>query len=52
METGLNIATYYRVWFQGLREKKSTLDINDSFEHLMDALVGKSGSTPLWVIVD
>ena len=38
----MNIATYYRVWFPCIRKKKSTLDINDSSEHLMDALVGKS----------
>ncbi|KDN38440.1 hypothetical protein RSAG8_09534, partial [Rhizoctonia solani AG-8 WAC10335] len=37
--TGLNIATYYRTFFGGLREKKSTLDIAPSALHLSDILV-------------
>lgn len=47
----MNIATYYRVWFQGMRGKKSTLDINDSSEDLMDALVGKFQVALLQLIV-
>ncbi|KAF8599225.1 hypothetical protein BDV93DRAFT_526180 [Ceratobasidium sp. AG-I] len=45
-ETEMNLATYYRVWFQGIRGKKSTLDINDSSEELMDALV------VTWIIME
>ncbi|KAJ1310743.1 hypothetical protein OPQ81_009265 [Rhizoctonia solani] len=37
--TGLNIATYYRILFVGLRGKKSTLDIAPSALHLSDILV-------------
>ncbi|KAF8599226.1 hypothetical protein BDV93DRAFT_312486 [Ceratobasidium sp. AG-I] len=45
-ETDMNIATYYRVFFPCIRRKKSTLDINDSSEHLMDALV------VTWIIME
>ncbi|CAE6424586.1 hypothetical protein RSOLAG22IIIB_06798 [Rhizoctonia solani] len=37
--TGLNIATYYKKLFGGLREKKSTLDIAPDALHLSDLLV-------------
>ncbi|CAE6432586.1 unnamed protein product [Rhizoctonia solani] len=37
--SGLNIATYYRTLFAGLREKNSTLDIVQSALHLSDVLV-------------
>ncbi|CAE6430235.1 hypothetical protein ACGC1H_001208 [Rhizoctonia solani] len=37
--SGLNIATYYKVFFGGLREKKSTLDIAPDALHLSDILV-------------
>ncbi|KAG9122062.1 hypothetical protein FRC07_001701, partial [Ceratobasidium sp. 392] len=40
-ETGLNIATYYRIRYAAFRSKKSksTLDINEGSEGLMDELV-------------
>ncbi|KAG8768897.1 hypothetical protein FRC12_005285 [Ceratobasidium sp. 428] len=38
-ETGLNLATYYRVHFAYLWDKRSTLDIVEGNEALMDALV-------------
>ncbi|CAE7161112.1 unnamed protein product [Rhizoctonia solani] len=37
--SGLNIATFYRSFFGGVREKKSTLDIAPSALHLSDVLV-------------
>ncbi|KAH7330679.1 hypothetical protein B0J17DRAFT_679145 [Rhizoctonia solani] len=37
--SGLDIATYYRTLFAGLRGKKSTLDIAPSALHLSDILV-------------
>ncbi|KAG8678784.1 hypothetical protein FRC08_017513, partial [Ceratobasidium sp. 394] len=38
-DTGLNIATYYHINFGALRGKKSTLDISEGSEGLMDSLV-------------
>ncbi|KAG8697584.1 hypothetical protein FRC09_007761 [Ceratobasidium sp. 395] len=45
-ETGLNIATYYRIRYAAFRDKKSTLDISEANEGLMDALV------VTWVIME
>ncbi|KAG9081856.1 hypothetical protein FS749_007329 [Ceratobasidium sp. UAMH 11750] len=45
-ETGLNIATYYRIRFAVLRSKLSTLDISGGSEELMDSLV------VTWVIME